>query len=797
MIGQPTPRLEDGRFLTGRGRFADGLGSGAYFGAIVRSPHAAALVLSVDTTAARALPGVVTAVSFTDLPTSLRRRLPLLIPHQDLTRPRTGYVLANERVCYVGEPVALIVARDRYVAQDACDLVQVAYTSRPAVTGLEEADRAHNLVHPDIPGNTAAHHIQQTGDIAAALDRAPYRLQLDLAVERSTAAPLEPRATLASWDDVRQRLNLVSNCQAPHGVAAAVAAFLDLPGESVTCTTPDIGGAFGGKLVHPWPEDVLTAWAARHLGHPVAWTEDRRENLVASCHERGQLHRIAVGFDAAGRILALDVRFLHDTGAYTPYGIIVPHVTATQILGPYRVPAYRIEFRSLYTNAVIVTPYRGAGRPQGCFVMERTIDSVARHLHLDRADVRAANLVPPESLPLDRGLVFQDGAPLVQDTGDYPAALRRARTLIGWDRFPALRTRAARGGRRLGIGLACYVEGTGLGPYEGARVSVAPNGRVRVATAASCQGQGHETVLAQVVAHHLGCGLNSIDVTTGRTDLVPYGAGTYASRTAVVTASAAAAAAQQVRHQALATAADHLGVPSERVDLADGTARIRDEASGAALTLAQLAVLANPLRYAFDAASHAATQFARPRPGPALAPGTKPGLDATAYFAPSGATCSYGVHAAVVETDPETAQVRILRYIVVHDCGTLINPMLVEGQIRGGVAQGIAGALLERILYTPDGQPLTTTYAELLTPGAADLPDIQIEHMSHPTPLNPLGTKGVGEGGVIPVSAVLASAIEDADGIFVDRVPLLPEVLHRLRADHARRNPARTAEVAS
>ncbi|MFD3851738.1 aerobic carbon-monoxide dehydrogenase large subunit [Streptomyces microflavus] len=783
MIGHPKPRTEDSRFLTGRGRFADDLDPGAYFCAFVRSPHAAAHILSVDTSAARALPGVITTAAFSDLPSSLRRRLPLLIPHQDLTHPRTGHILANRRVYYVGEPVALIVARDRYLAQDACDLVRVAYAPQKTVIGLEEADRARDLVHSDIPANTAARHAQQTGDVTAALARAPYRLQLDLTVERSTAAPLEPRAALASWDKARQHLHLTSNCQAPHGVAAAVAVFLGLSAESVTCTTPDIGGAFGGKLVHPWPEDVLTAWVAHQLGHSATWTEDRRDNLVASCHERAQRHHVEVGFDQHGKVLALDVRFIHDTGAYTPYGIIVPHVTATQILGPYHIPAYRAEFRSLYTNTVIVTPYRGAGRPQACFVMERTLDTIARYLDLDRADVRATNLIPPEALPLDRGLVFQDGAPLIYDTGDYPAALSRARELIGWDSFRDKRARAARQGRRLGIGVACYVEGTGLGPYEGARVTVTTGGRVRVATAASCQGQGHETMLAQVVADHLGCALSEIDVTTGRTDLVPYGAGTYASRTAVVAASAAMSAAQKVRRQALAAAAVQLGVTPEQVEFTDGIARVQKGTDSATLSLAQLAVLANPLRYAFDANSDVATQFSRARSGPALPPNSEPGLDATAYFAPPGATCSYGVHAAIVETQPETAQVRILRYIVVHDCGNLINPLLVEGQIRGGVAQGIAGALFERILYGPEGQPLTTTYAELLTPGAMDLPDIQVEHMCSPTPLNPLGTKGVGEGGVIPVSAVLISAVEDAESVPINFFPLTPDALHRLRTN--------------
>jgi aerobic carbon-monoxide dehydrogenase large subunit len=551
---------------------------------------------------------------------------------------------------------------------------------------------------------------------------------------------------------------------------------------------PDVGGGFGVKIVHPWPEEVLVPWAAIRLGREVKWTEDRREHFVAAAHERGQRHRVRVGFDDEGRLLGLDVEFLHDNGAYTPYGIIVPIITATQLLGPYKPGAYRVEFRSLYTNTVIVTPYRGAGRPQGAFAMERTMDAIAGYLGRDRAEVRETNFIQPEEMPYDHRLVFQDGRPLIYDSGDFPATLDKVKKLVGWEEFAAFREEARAAGRRVGIGLACYVEGTGVGPYEGAHVRVETDGTVVVATGLTTQGQGHETVFAQVAAAELGVPVERVTVVTGDTRRFKYAVGTFASRAAVMSGNAVALAARQVRAKALRIAAEALEADPGDLELAEGTVRVKG-APQREIDLRTVAVLANPLRYAFDEQAKQATQFVvgRGADAPPVADDDEPGLEATDYYSPVRSTFANGMHAAVVETDPETADVRILRYCVVHDCGRLINPRIVEGQIHGGVAQGVGGALYERLVYDENGQLLNASFMDFLMPYASEVPRIETDHLETPTPLNPLGIKGAGEAGVIPGAAVLAAAISDAEGFFVERMPISPSELWELRERHARR----------
>ncbi|MGH3665831.1 MAG: molybdopterin cofactor-binding domain-containing protein, partial [Egibacteraceae bacterium] len=495
------------------------------------------------------------------------------------------------------------------------------------------------------------------------------------------------------------------------------------------------------------------------------------------------------GFDDDGRLMGLDVRFWHDNGAYTPYGIIVPIITSTQLPGPYRLGAYRVTFTSLYTNTVPVTPYRGAGRPQGCFCMERTVDRIAAYLGADRVQVRERNLIQPHEMPYDVGLTFQDGRPTVYDSGDFPASLRKIKELVGWDNFPAEQRAAAQQGRRLGIGLACYVEGTGVGPYEGAHVHVETNGRVMVSTGLTSQGQGHETVFAQIVATELGVPLEQVHVTTGDTRRFGYAVGTFASRAAVMSGNAVATAARAVRAKALKVAGDALEADPTDLDVVDGVVQVRGSPE-AAIPLAQVAVLSNPLRYSFSDEAKAATQFTMPAgDGPPVPEGESPGLESRDYFSPVRSTFANGMHAAVVEVDPDTAEIRILRYAVVHDCGNLINPRIVEGQIHGGVAQGIAGALYERIVYDEHGQLLNASFMDFLMPYATEIPPLRTAHLQTPSPLNPLGIKGAGEAGVIPGSAVLAAAIEDATGIPISRMPIGPADLHALREEAGAKAP--------
>ncbi len=786
LFGERVPRVEDERLVTGNGRFLDDLGQDALEVAFVRSPHAHARVVDVDVSDAFDVEGVVAIYTYEDLEADTASRvaetLPLLIPHPTLTHGRTQHALARAEVNYVGEAVVMVVASSRYVAEDVCDRIHVRYDPLPAVVGIEAARDAEHLVHEDVPGNVAAVMVQQTGDADAAIDAAPHSLELELEIERSASTPLEGKGVLARWDDDDQSLLVHSSTQTSTSVRQAIAAKLCLPVDRVEVVTPDVGGGFGVKIVHPWPEEVLVPWAAVRLRRQVKWTEDRREHFVSSAHERGQQHRVRVGYDDEGRLQGLSVRFWHDHGAYIPYGLIVPIITSTQLLGPYKPGVYRVEFHSLYTNTVIVTPYRGAGRPQGCFVMERVMDAIAADLGLDRAEVRLRNFIQPSEMPYEQGLVFQDGGPLTYDSGDFPASLERLRKLVGWDDFDAVREQARAAGRRVGIGLACYVEGTGVGPYEGGHVRVETDGTVVVSTGLTSQGQGHQTMLAQIVADELGVPFESVRVTTGDTRRFKYAVGTFASRTAVMSGSAVALTARAVRTKALGIAAKALEASPDDLEIIDGRVQVKG-APSAGMHIGTVAVLSNPLRYAFDEAAGQATQFATPVDpgGPPVRPGESPGLEGTDYYSPLQSTFANGMHAVVVETDPETAEVRILRYCVVHDCGTLINPMIVEGQIHGGVAQGVGGALYERMEYAPDGQLVNASFMDFLMPYASEVPDVEIDHLVTPSPLNPLGVKGAGEAGVIPGSAAIAAAIEDAEGIVITRMPISPSELFALR----------------
>ena len=796
LFGQRVARVEDPRLVSGQGRYLDDLGHDALAVAFVRSPHAHARITGIDVSAALDVDGLVAIYTYDDLDARMAEPLPLLIPHPTLTHGRTPYPLAKSEVNHVGEAIAMVVASDRYVAEDAVGRIEVEYEFLPPVVGIEASRAATHSVHDDVPDNVAATSVQEVGDAAATIAAAPRRASLSLSIERSASMPMEGKGVHAVWDDDDKSLLVHTSTQSSTSVRQAIAAKLSLPVDRVEVVTPDVGGGFGVKIVHPWPEEVLVPWAARQLaragiGGQVKWVEDRREHFVSSAHERAQEQQVTVGFDDQGRLLAFDFTFWHDNGAYTPYGIIVPIVTSTQVLGPYKPAAYRCEFFSLYTNTVIVTPYRGAGRPQGVFAMERAMDAIADYLQVDRTVVREVNLIQPDEMPYDHQLVFQDGKPLIYDSGDYPAALAKAKALVGWDGFEQVRAQAAAQGRRVGIGLACYVEGTGPGPYEGAHVVVETSGKVKVATGLTTQGQGHQTAFAQVVADQLGVRLEDVEVTTGDTRRFRYAVGTFASRAAVMSGSAMHVAAGKVAAKALRIAAEALEVSVDDLELVDGRAQVRGTTPGAAGTsmpLSTIAVLSNPLRYAFDDASRAATQFVvGDSSGPPVPEGEEPGLEATGWFSPPRSTFANGVHAVVVETDPLTAEVRILRYCVVHDCGTLINPMIVQGQVHGGVAQGVGGALYERMEYDEHGQLLNASFMDFLMPYATEVPrTIEIDHLETPSPLNPLGIKGAGEAGVIPGMAVIASAIEDAEGFRISRMPISPSELFDLRRAHAR-----------
>jgi len=785
-VGARIPRNEDPRLLQGRGCFVDDIQpAGVLHAAVLRSPHAHARIVAIDATRARALPGVALVLTAADLG-ELDQPTPLLIPNPALTHPRTPRPLAADEVRYVGEPVALVISDSRYLAEDALEAIEVTWQPLPVVASLDAA-RAEGapLVHADVPGNRAARLAQRVGDPDAVLAGAARVFRETLWIERSCGSPIETRGVVAEWDARAGALRVWDATQAPLPIKNGLARMFGLPEFKVDVIAPDVGGGFGTKIMLFYPEEILVPLAAIRLGRPVKWIEDRHEHLIAANQERGQIHDVDVAVDGDGRILALRDRFVHDAGAYTPYGIIVPLITSTQLPGPYRLRHYAVEFDVVYTNTAIVTPYRGAGRPHGAFVMERVIGRVARELGLEAVEVRRRNFIQPDEFPWDVGLTFQDGGPTRYDSGDYPRGLEMALETIGFRDFRARQAEARRQGRHLGLGVACYVEGTGIGPYEGAHVRVEPSGRVLVATGLTTQGQGHATTFAQIAADALGCDPADVTVITGDTRRFNWGAGTFASRALVTSGNAVGVAARKVRNKALRIAADLLEASPDDLEIANGRVSVRG-APASALTLGALATVANPIRYAYGKeATDAALRLVKPRPGAVLAPDEEPGLEAHGYYAPPHATFASGCHAVIVEVDPATGEVKIIKYAVHHDCGRMINPMIVEGQIRGGVAQGVGGALYERIVYDGEGQPLTTTFMDFLMPTAMEVPSIEIVHTETPSPLNPLGVKGVGEAGAIPGPALLAEAVDDAlapFGVRVREMPLGPDRLRQLIA---------------
>jgi aerobic carbon-monoxide dehydrogenase large subunit len=785
-FGAPVQRTEDPRLLRGRGSYVDDIDLPEMLhAAFLRSTYAHARIINIDVSAARALQGVHLVLTASDLG-ELLEPSPLLVPHHSLTQPKTQLPLAQNEVRYVGETVAMVVADNRYIAEDALDLIDVEYEPLPVVHSLEvsASDNAPS-VHADVPGNVAAHLVQTVGDPDAIFATAPHVVKESFLVDRGAAMPMECRGVLARWDAYERTLTCWISTQGPIPIRNGLAAIFKLPEHKVRVIAPDVGGGFGTKIMMFYPEEILTPFAAIQLGRPVKWIEDRREHFISANQERSQLHDVEYAFDDQGILLAVRDTFLHDTGAYTPYGIIVPIITACTLPGPYRLKNYYSEFTVLYTNKVPVSPYRGAGRPHAVFVMERILDGIARALHRDRAEVRSSNFIQPDEFPWDVGLVYQDGGPTKYDSGNYQAGLDKLRVLLDYDNFPAMQAEARNQGRYLGLGIGCYVEGTGIGPYEGAQVRVESDGRVYASTGITTQGQAHFTTFAQIVADQLGVEPKDVLVTTGDTQAFNWGMGTYASRAATVAGSAMYLAAKKVREKAKQVAADLFEASPDDIELADGKVFVRD-APHRALTLGQVAISANPLRYAYgeNARKLMSMKLAGPRPGPALPPERGgPGLEASEFYSPPHASFASGIHGAIIEVDPKTGMVTFVKYVAVHDCGRVINPVVVEGQVHGGVAQGIGGAFFERLVYNEEGQLINASFMDYLLPTAAEVPPIAVDHVETPSPLNPLGVKGAGEAGVIPVPALFASAIDDAlssFGVRIREMPLHPNRLYEL-----------------
>jgi len=753
-------RLEDPDLLRGKARFVDDIELPRMLEAcFVRSPHAHALIRALDARAARAAPGIVAVFAIEDLRPHLAiERLQVGLPSPSYRQERDRPVLAGPEVVHVGEPVVIVVADSRARAEDAASLVAIDWDVLPAVADCRAAlDPAAPRVHRDAPHNLLAEFSMAFGDIDGAFAAAPHRFAETIWQHRGGGHSIEARGAVAFEDPLDRRLTLWSSTQTPHAAHRLLCDLLGRAESAVRVVTPDVGGGFGPKLVF-YPEDVTVALAALLLRRPVKWIEDRREHFVATTQERDQYWEVEIACDNSGRILGVRGLLVHDHGAYTARGVNLPYESAQTVTLPYDVPAYRLEVKLALTNKVPVSPVRGAGQPQGVFVMERLLDRVARELGIDRAELRRRNLIGPTRMPCTRPLKARGGLSVVLDSGDYPACQEMALAAAGWADFPERQARARAAGRYLGIGLANFVKGTGRGPFESVRLSIGPSGTPHVATGAAAMGQGTRTMLAGIVASALGCRPDEVAVTTGDTASIALGAGGFNSRQAVLAGSSAHVAALSVRDKALEVGAHLLEAASADLELSGGAVRVK---------------AAPQMQVALGEVARALAGSA----GFALPGGMAPGLEATEHVVIDAMAYANGTAVAEVEVDPETGHVALLRLVLVHDCGRILNPVIVDGQVAGGAAHGVGNALLEWMGFDGEGQPVTTSLAEYLLPGSLDVPRVEILHLESPSPLNPLGVKGVGECGVLPTPAAIISAIEDAlspFGVHLAQAPVFP-----------------------
>ena len=787
-IGRSMTRREDRRLLTGRGQFIADLDlPHMLHAAFVRSPLAHARIKSIDLSRALAAPGVVFALTgpelaqlvppVPDTQLALPSKWTALVQHKFINPQQP--LLARDKVRHVGEALAVIVAENRYAAEDAAELVELDLDPLPAVLDPEAALGAGAaVVHDRFGTNVIGRFTIGKRDADGALARAPRGLKRRFHHHRYAAMPMECRGVAAMHDPRTDSVAIWSATQVVHWLRREAAAVLQLPEARVRCVALDVGGGFGVKG-HVYPEDLLIPFLARRLGRPVQWIEDRREHLICSCHSRDQIHDVEVGFDESGRILALRDRFIVDCGAWNPIGAGIAYNTAAHLSGPYKIDAISITGTIAATNKVPNAPYRGAGRPEAAFAMERTIDLIAAELGLEPAEVRLRNMVRADEMPYAVGLPYRDGQPIVYDGGDYPAALNKALAAIGGlEAFRERQGAARRKGRHLGLGIGCYVEGTGVGPFESALVRIEPSGKIFVASGACPQGQGMETIFSQVVADAWRVNPDDVVISLADTAAIAIGFGTIASRSTVTLSAAIHGATERLRAKVFAIAANLLECAPGDLELRGGSVGIVG-VPGAELSLGKVAQAARP-----------GWDHGRPA-------GVDAGLEETYYFEPPTVTWSYAVHAVTVEVDIEVGRVTIDNYAIAHDCGVVVNPMLVEGQIVGGAVQGIGGALFEAIHFDSEGQPLTASLMDYLLPTAADIPRIELIHQHSPSPLNPFGVKGVGEGGPIAPPAAIANAVTDALRPFkvaLDRTPIDPQrIVAAVRSASHGSGPARRA----
>ena len=796
MKNAPNVRPAHARLLRGEGRYVDDVSfAGCLHAAFVRSPHANARINCIEAQQAVNHAGVALVLTAADLG-HLDRPLPLLRDHPDVQFPRTQPPLAGKRVHYVGQPVAMVVAKSRYQAEDAAELVGIDYDPLLAVADLNTAAAGGRLVHDDVPGNCAGELRRRRGDPERAFREAPFREKVKLRIERSCGCPLETRGVVASWDSRARKLEVWDSTQNPIAIHHGLVRLLGLSQTEVRVAAPDVGGGFGTKIMMFYPEEVLIPLASMRLGVPVKWIEDRWEHLVSANQERGQIHDAEVAFDGTGRILAVRTEFVHDNGAFAPYGPSVPEVTMTHITGQYDIGHFEARARLIYTNTPSVTPYRGAGRPQAVFVMERLIGAVARRLHKEPQDVRRLNLITKDRFPYDTGLELL-GTRVVYDSGDYEAAFAKMDVCLPLGAFRERQKAEREQGRLLGIGFGSYVEGSAPGPYEQARCSLDSAGRLTVVVGPPSQGQSHETVFGKLAAEVVGVAADNVIVVAGDSARINSGTGTFGSRAAVYVGNAVVDAAKAVRRQIVDYASELFEAHPDDIAIAEGRIGLKGIPESS-YDLADLIAARNPIAYVEEGERvRTLRRLALMRQEPSKGKGSGafgmsnvrlpgwPNFEAQGAYSGNSLLYGSGLHGVIVEVDPSLGAVSVLDYAVVDDCGVVLDPPTVHGQIYGGVAQGIGGALLERLLFDPEGQPLSATLMGFLLPTIHDVPRIRIASIETPSPLNPLGVKGVGEAGVIAVSAAIAEAIDDAVGQAgspISEMPISPEQVVNLFA---------------
>ena len=757
-FGASVRRLEDPKLLTGQGQYLDDLKvPGVLHAAFVRSAYAHSRITGIDTSAAQAVPGVIAVLTASDLEKLASGPLPEAAPAPIIKQVKVQRPLARDAVHYVGEAIVLVVATSRAIAEDAAALVVVDYDPRPVMADWRKAlDAGAAVAHEGSPDNLIAQMAARFGDVEGVFASAPHTFRQQLTLHRGGCHAMECRGVLARPDPVGNRLDVWSATQAPYMVRRLLARYLGRHEASVRVAAPDVGGGFGPKAV-VYPEDYVIPMAALLLGRPVKWVEDRREHFLATTQQRDQLWDLEVAADGSGRMLGVRGRCIHDNGAYLPYGLVLPATCIGSFPGPYALAALDIHLDVVFTNLVPNTPIRGAARPNTCFVLERLADRVALELGIAREEVRRQSFVRKDQFPYTTGMKSRDGSPASYDSGDFHGCLELALEKFGGD-FRARQASARAEGRYLGLGFSSYIEDTGIGPFEGANVRVMPNGKVLLQTGAASQGQGHRTVFAQICADELGVTPEDVIVEAADTAAFPLGIGTVGSRIAVTGGSSVQMAASRVRGKALKVAALWLNVPEAELILEDGF--VTRPGTNLKMPLGEIAGRLDG------------------NPGMPTPLGLDPGLSAQAYYDAKSTTYAGGTNICELEVDIGTGDVRVLRYLVAHDCGRLINPMLVDGQIRGGVVHGIGNALYERMVYDEEGQPQTTNYGEYLMALAPEMPRIEIHHLETPSPLNPIGVKGAGEGGTIPATPCIISGIEDAlrpFGVQIREHPIAPD----------------------